>query len=240
MFDTGKLLRGKMHSHNTVFEEAFLFSGSPAQLGIGKSKFRPTSKAYEVVPTTQSGFKSNEELKDYILREYNNSLQSNNPKKPRLICHGKAGTQFVDGYIYDTRNPTHCDEWEFKKGEQFTVIGFNHKTDLPPGPHMPDRVPKYIPGHIAWWISSELENSHESKYTYGFYSQDPEITFGHTYGEHPWGGLVNAIAINVNKGMPTAVQFSNIVHTLVIGAGIIFLSVTATLSYLIRRAKKLN
>jgi len=240
MFDTGKLLRGKMHSHNTVFEESYLFSGSPAQLGLGSSKFRPKSKAYEVVPTTQSGFKSNEQLKNYLLREYNNSLQSDNPDKPRLICHSKAGTQLVGGYIYDRRNPSHCGEWEFKKGEQFTVIGFSHKTDLPPGPHMPDRVPKYIPGHVGWWISSELKDSCESKYTYGFYSQDPEITFGHTYGKHQWGGLVNTIAIISNKGMPTAVQFSNIVHTLVIGAGIVFLSVTATLSYLIRRAKKLN
>ena len=240
MPNSGKLLRGKMHTHNTVFEESYLFSGSPAQLGFGSSKFRPKSKAYEVVPTVQTGFRNNEELKAYVLEQYNNSLQSNDKNKPRLICQGKAGTQRLDGYIYDRRNPTHCDEWEFKEGEQFTVVSFNHKTDLPPGPHMPDRVPKYIPGHVGWYIHSEHEGSHESKYTYGFYSQDPEVTFGHTYGEHPWGGLVNSIAILSNKGMPTAVQFSNIVHMLILGAGIVVLSVTATLSYLIRRAKKLN
>ena len=238
MFGTGKLIRGKMHTHNTVFDESFLFSGTPEQLGLGSPKFRPKSNAYDVVPTSQTGFKNNKELMEYVLDQFNDAVQSDDPNKPRLVCHGKTSNLRVDGYDYDRRAPTHCDEWHFRKGEQFTVIGFNKHSGVPPGPHMPDRVPEWLPGHLHWFIMSELEGSTESKYTYGFYSQDPGLTFGHTKSYIPMGGMVNAVVFQTNKGMPTESQFWNTICMFTFVAGTIFLSVSAGLRYAISKAKK--
>lgn len=35
----GKLIRGKMHTHNAVFKESFFFAAKPNQLGLDASKF---------------------------------------------------------------------------------------------------------------------------------------------------------------------------------------------------------
>ena len=216
MFGTGKLIRGKEHAHNTVFDESYLFSGTPEQLGLGSSKFRPISNAYDAVPTSQTGFKNNRELVAYVLEQYDKAMLSDNLTGPRLICHAKTSNLRVDGYDYDRRAPTHCNEWNFKKGEPFTVIGFNKHTGTPPGPHMPDRVPEWLPGHLHWWIMSELEGSTESQYTYGFYTQDPDFNFGHANSYIPMGGLLNAVAFFANKGIPTQSQFINTIRFIAI------------------------
>ena len=48
---------------------------------------------------------------------------------PRLICYGATSNVPVDfptgTYKFDRRAPTHCDEWSFKPGEIFVVVGFN-------------------------------------------------------------------------------------------------------------------
>ena len=85
---------------------------------------------------------------------------------------------------------------------------------------------------------SELEGSTESKYTYGFHSQDPELTFGHTKSYIPMGGMVNAVVFQTNKGMPTESQFWNTILLFAFVAGTMFLSVSAGLRYAIRKAKK--
>jgi hypothetical protein len=35
----GKLIRGKMHTHNAVFKESFFFAARPDQLGLNDGKF---------------------------------------------------------------------------------------------------------------------------------------------------------------------------------------------------------
>merc|ERR1739848_982808 len=99
---------------------------------------------------------------------------------PRLICHGRtqhASIEFPSGtYEFDRRAKTWCREWDIKVGEPFVAVGFNAHSGGPPGPHMPDRIPPWLPGHLHWFLYYDSHDQ-QSHYTRRFYTQDPEVSY---------------------------------------------------------------
>jgi hypothetical protein len=232
----GELIRGKMHTHNTVFKEAFFFSGTPEQLGLAGKRFLPPTSTFEPILLKDIGFKSIEAAVQYILSAYHQHMDQPDEEGvvPRFICHGSTmneDIEFPSGvYKFDRRAKTWCNEWSFKKGEPFTVVGFNSHAGGPPGPHMPDQIPKWLPGHLHWFLFSDTHDN-RSHYEYGVYSQEIEHTFGAKRGVFfPNGGRLNTLGLLVSGGMPSSSQL-NMVITAVFLLALILLSSCGICTY---------
>lgn len=228
MHYSGELIRGKLHAHNTVFKESFFFSGTPEQLGLTGERFTPKSNVFTPMLLKDIGFKSIEQSIQYILTAFHQN--SNTPNEdgfyPRLICHGHTKNEdvtFPSGtYKFDRRAPTYCNEWSFKEGEPFTAIGYNQHAGGPPGPHMPDRIPPWLPGHLHWFIMSDTHDD-TSHYEYGFYSQEIDHTFGNEMGGGlPFGGRVNLASLVITGGMPSYSEWQWVVVGIVVLLGCVF------------------
>jgi len=206
---SGKMIRGKMHTHNTIFKDAYLFSATEAQLGMDGPGWIPKNKVYDVQDPQDMGFDSIDEVKAHIMRNYvqNIGKPDHTGLAPRLICAGNTShidIEFPSGnFSFDRRGHMGCDEWSFDEGEPFIVVGFNTHAGGPPGPHMPDRIPEYYPGHLHWFLTTETDDE-ESHYTYGLYSQDRSMAYTSELGkrETVMGGSVNFFAFVLDKGQP--------------------------------------
>lgn len=171
MLFSGSLIRGKSHTHNQIFQQMFMFTGEPKDIGL-TDKFRPAEKACDPVVTKSVGFASNLELRDYILAEYRANGAS------RIVCEVNQSYDVIDGYIWDRRAKAGCNPWEFKEGDQFTVIGFN---GLAPGlksagPHMPNQLPTHIPVHLSWfWLFDTHDD--ESHWAMTVHTQDVDHSY---------------------------------------------------------------
>ena len=183
-WESGTLLRGKMHVHNTVFEDSYVFSATPADVGLGDRKFHPEN-AYEPIPTKRLGFATNTDLRRHIMESYRLSCARYVPSnkdngRPELVCHGNTSHAEVGGFLYDRRAPTYCAEFKFMKGQQFVILGLNRHTGRSPGPHLPPGyIPAYLPGHLHWfWSWIPKSEQERSRYTYGIYSTDPIMALG--------------------------------------------------------------
>jgi hypothetical protein len=168
---TGSLVRGKSHTHNQIFQQMFMFTGKPSDIGL-TDKFRPVDKACDPVETKAVGFASNVELRDYILAEYRSNGAS------RIVCEVNVSYDTIDGYFYDRRAYNGCNSWDFEEGDQFTVIGFNGVVPgfKSPGPHMPDAIPSHIPVHLSWFWLFDTHDG-ESHWAMTVHTQD----VGHSY-----------------------------------------------------------
>jgi hypothetical protein len=58
MMADAELVRGKMHTHNTIFKESYFFAGTPEQLGMDKAHFHPKNKVYDVIDPIEMGFEN--------------------------------------------------------------------------------------------------------------------------------------------------------------------------------------
>merc|ERR1712000_357440 len=97
----------------------------------------------------------------------------------KAVCQVLQSLEEHDGYFYDRREPTCCAPWHIKKGDIFTVVGFNAKLDYKVGPHT-DKIPKTSPAHVSLWMSWANE-------------EDPPVSrFGiRGHNQEPSGGLLN-------------------------------------------------
>ena len=109
------------------------------------------------------------------------------------------------------------------------------------GPHMPNKIPAWLPGHLHWFIFSDTGDN-QSHYNYGFFTQDPENSFGGSDRTHVlMGSWLSAIAVILHRGIPTSSQWNAIVMGLVfIVLGVILIA-SACVKYsvsIMRRNKK--
>jgi hypothetical protein len=202
----GSLIRGKMHTHNVVFKESFLFAAHPDDIGFDLSKFY-LNKEYQTIPIKDLGFASTDELTDYIFDNFEAS-QINN-KNIDLICYGHTDNEqysYPTGHFrFDRRAPTWCNEWEFKEGAHFVVVGYNRKVTQPPSVHKPNLIPEFIPGHIHWFLSYDAKDN-ASHYEYAFYSRDPKNSFTGS-NSLPLGGKIHMFTFLVNQGIPSRLEW---------------------------------
>lgn len=202
-------VRAKMHTHNTLFDESYLFAATPAQLGMDTPNFRPKGKVYDVMDPKDMGFESIAAIKQHIMDRYERCRQLDS--SVRIICHARTDNADVafDGvtYKFDRRAPVFCEKWNIKRGEPFVVIGFNKFAGSPIGPHAPGVIPKWLPGHLHWFIMTDTHDG-KSHYTYGFYNQDLGMNFGTDTDAHiPWGSVLNNLIFVWNRGMPSATEW---------------------------------
>ena len=142
---SGTLLRAKMHAHNTVFDESFFYLGTPGDVGL--EDLRPTGRAFDVVRAAETRFETNDRVKARVVGAAAAS-------GARLVCRSRTAHERVGGYDYDRRPAVFCDDWELRRGDQFTVVGFNRRQVAPPGPHV-DFIPAYLPGHLHWILLTD-------------------------------------------------------------------------------------
>jgi hypothetical protein len=211
MHYSGTLIRGKMHTHNTIFKESLFFAGTPEEIGMLGSRFQPKGKVFDPIPLKDMKFESIDAAQTYILDAYHQHRSENPNSGVRLICKGDTNNEdivFPSGtYKFDRRAPTWCGNWEFKKGDAFTAVGFNRHAGGPPGPHMPDRIPEWLPGHLHWFMFSDTHDD-SSHYEYGFYTQNPEQNFvGASDSNMAFGSRLNMITMVLNAGMPSQNEF---------------------------------
>ena len=142
---SGTLLRAKMHAHNTVFDESLFYLGTPRDVGL--EDLRPKGRAFDVVRAAETRFETNDRVKARVVAAAAAS-------GARLVCRSRTAHERVGGYDYDRRPAVFCDDWELRRGDQFTVVGFNRRQVAPPGPHV-DFIPAYLPGHLHWILLTD-------------------------------------------------------------------------------------
>lgn len=173
-----KLLRLKIHAHNTIFAGALFISGSPDQAGLTKSAGLVPPQPKLTVDIKKAGFESLHDVKKHI---YNSldiaaaTARSKGEKEPFVVCQSLPDIVVdQEGYPYDRRPPTCCRDWEMEKDEIVTIIGFNTHVGMLPGPHA-DKIPPTIPGHIGWWLSYDTEEEPpRSHYSFALYNNNPD------------------------------------------------------------------
>jgi hypothetical protein len=190
MIRDGTLVRMKLHAHNTLFQESMFFAATPEELGLyeqhGFSRIPPS----QAILPGEVGFENNERLKEYIFSSLERSQQGEGDRQgeggreeqgkvPRLICHSIGGIEVINGFAYDRRSPTSCDEWTWKEGEIFTVIGFNKWRGYPLGPHKPSldpsQFPAHLAGHVGYWLSYDaLQTPATSYWGYSLHNRYPD------------------------------------------------------------------
>jgi len=180
-YESGTLVRAKMHCHASIFVDGFFFSARPADVGLGERRFTPTY-SFKPLITTSLGFSGNDELREHIIASYQGVRSANHcPESgggmrcPDLICHANATVAIVDGKPYDRRAPTHCKQFHFVEGQQFVSVGFNavkHRSLLPD-------LGATAGGHLHWFWSWVPDDEPErSRFTYSFHAQDPAVMLG--------------------------------------------------------------
>jgi len=185
----GVLARNKLHSHNTMFDRAFWFAATPAELGLDAEGFMP-GVSYVPRLLHKVGFQNTEDLQSYILAKLADSARRYDEectapaghckrRRPALICQSwVSNLDFVDPtsgkvFAYDRRAPVCCRRWHFHKGDPFTVVALMAPMKTPPGPWAPDKIPTVANMHIHWLLSYDaLDNA--SHYSTTMYAQNPD------------------------------------------------------------------
>jgi hypothetical protein len=193
--EAGKLLRMKIHAHNSLFDQALFFAATPAQLGLTKENGFEKQMPFVPLRPESVGFVDNAELKSFILDNLHVSQQTFEQQSssthaaakhlcgypyssciksaPQLICQSHTAVEEIDSFVYDRRQPTCCIPWEWDSGQPFTVVGLNKHMGYPVGPHNPNKedIPDFLPGHVGYWMSYDSKESPEqSHWGYSLYN----------------------------------------------------------------------
>jgi hypothetical protein len=129
---------------------------------------------------------------------YINDYPGRKGRPPKAVCHAINNIEYAeDGYGYDRKEPTCCVNWEFDKGEIFTVVAFNGK--LKKGIIHKDEMPEFFPGHIGWWLSFDTrETPAKSHFSITQYTNNPD----YQYDAKSLRQLDHKVYIYLNHGTP--------------------------------------
>lgn len=170
MPSTGTMTHSRMHAHASIFHSAYMFSATPEELGLDDPKFMPV-KSYIPLDLKDLGYNTIDGLVERVFDNFEKSIKKNPSKPPKLICRVAVGGVIIDGFIYDRRPPMQCNDWSFKEGEPFTVLGFTQHQGFPVGAHDPDHVPEMSFNHVLFAIYMLDEPTRTSHFDLSFYSQ---------------------------------------------------------------------
>lgn len=186
----GELVRNKLHSHNTMFDRAFWFAATSADLGLDDPKFWPQVSYHTLQLKEDLGFEDFEALQAFLLsnlaasaRRFDRTCPPSQPgcaeRRPALICESWVSNEdFLDpvsgiSFAYDRRAPACCRPWHFERGATFTVVAFMAPMKTPPGPWTPHYTPPKANMHIHW-LMTYATGEDTSHYGITIYTQLPE------------------------------------------------------------------
>jgi hypothetical protein len=144
----GRLVNVNPHSHKAIYNQSFLFAGTPEELGL--EHLSKGYKDWEAIPLSKTAFTSLAEIKTYVLQR---STETANPT-PSLICHHEGGQELVEHFLYDRKGSISCREWNFKRGDVVTGLFLHHTCDPKSLGMEAVRNPGYVPEifneHSMW------------------------------------------------------------------------------------------
>jgi len=130
----GKSVRFNFHAHMSAFENALLFSASPAALQI------------PIPGTTWNSFEPSDLGLDNNFQMHE-SIMSRIAAQDNLICTTIVRRVEIEGAVYDRHAQMNCIEWEFGIGAPFTVVSFN-------GPSPRGACGRHkVTQHAHWWLT---------------------------------------------------------------------------------------
>ena len=148
------------HTHAHLFNQGWLFAGSPAELGLEDPTFG-SATGCDSVPITNTRFASNVEMATYLQARcpscFSQSFSRTNPDATtRLLCHISANMDEVDGRWYDRQMVPDCyaDSIPIVKGQRFTqLVSFDGSKPTMPGYSAMDWAAEgYASQHVIWYM----------------------------------------------------------------------------------------
>ena len=117
------------------------------------------------------------------------------------------------------------------------VLGINHALTRPPGPHLPDTIPDWLPGHLHWFIMFDTHDD-KSHYRHSMLTQyeDPGWHFGTKDGTSLT--MFNILTMVLYGGTPHQAQEKRAIRVVVALALVAVLLVAAVLAVLGLVAKR--
>lgn len=205
----GRMVRNKLHSHNTMFRNAFWFNARPEDLGLDDPKFQVGWDAWKPLSLDGVGLSAGavtrlllSKLEESSARydiECPGGFGSCKRSRPHIVCESwvqnvKVGDP-ISGkrFSYDRRAPACCRPWNFSKGDAYTVVAFIAPLRSPLGPWSPNKIPSVANMHVHWLMTFSTPDD-ESHYAQTINSQRPdiEVTAGfRDLGMDTWMGLNN-------------------------------------------------
>ena len=108
------------HAHAVAFQEAFVFSLAPAELGLASTPL-PQPLHHSII-SAEAGFVNNSVLRGRLLRAAEPHEQGG------LVCHATVARERVGASWFDRKPRLRCSTWRFDAGTQFTVVALNGPT----------------------------------------------------------------------------------------------------------------
>jgi len=146
------------HTHAHLFDKAWLFAGTPEQLGLEDPTFG-SATGCDAVPINNTRFASNAEMASYLEARcptcFSLSYSRMNPDATtRLLCRLSAHMEEVDGLWYDREMDPDCyaESMRVVKGQPFTQLAFmDGGKPTMPGYHAMDWAAEgYGSLHLSW------------------------------------------------------------------------------------------
>ena len=149
------------HTHHHLFQQSWLFAGTPAQLGLDDPTFGSATGCDPVKTKEQTRFASNGEMATYLQTRcpscYSLTYSRTNPDAAtRLLCQMHAHQAEVGGLWYDREMVPDCyaNRIPFVKGQPFTHLVFmdGGKPTMPSYHALDWAAEGYASIHVAWYI----------------------------------------------------------------------------------------
>lgn len=142
------------HSHQELLHHAFIFAGSPEELGLADPSFKSWSGC-DPVTTASAGFASNDEMLAHLESTSPQYFDLNVPaaQKAKLLCKAHAGQVQVGELWWERRSTWECldDTFNITAGQAFTTLSFfGPKPNMPFMASLPQTTEGFATEHNDW------------------------------------------------------------------------------------------
>jgi len=156
------------HSHMDKMHYAFMFAGTPAELGLDGTSFL-SSTGCDPVTTASAGFTSAEAMIEHLMGLcpscFAMTLPPHNDSAASLLCQVNSSAVQVGDYWWDRAGSFECAAGRFRvaKGTPITTLTFwGDKPDQPHAPAEPLTIEGYSPMHSDFRLQFVAEGSNVS------------------------------------------------------------------------------